>query len=69
VEGEAPPTRENKMSKDKKIVKDNSLAEWQKKVEADLNTMAERCFEKRYLQINSDKPEFVDLNKEKKGTK
>ena len=42
------------------------LTEWQKKVESDLNAMAERCFEKRYLQINSHKPEFVDLKKETK---
>jgi len=55
------------MTKEKKAPKANKptgLTEWQKKVEEDLNTLATRCFEPRYLQINSDKPEFVDLKKE-----
>lgn len=59
------------MTKEKKAVKakepkPEGSTDWQKKVEADLNAMAARCFETRYLQINSDKPNFVDLNKEKK---
>tara|TARA_R110000868_G_scaffold85089_1_gene239595 strand:+ start:459 stop:641 length:183 start_codon:yes stop_codon:yes gene_type:complete len=58
------------MTKEKKTPKANKpegLTEWQKKVEADLNAMAARCYETRYLQINSEKPEFVDLNKKNKG--
>ena len=51
------------VTEEQKPVKVDALAEWQKKVEADLNAMAERCFEKRYLQINSHKPEFVQINK------
>ena len=52
------------MTKEKKQnVEVDALAEWQKKVEADINAMAERCYDTRYLQINSHKPEFVQLKK------